>query len=100
MQVRLQPSWGSVLTFRSRLISINLPKRFDRSGCVVSGRSDRKEKRRSFIGFRFRPNPPAMFANNALHDCQAYPRAFKIPRLVQPLKNSEELAYVLHLEAR
>src|SRR5712671_4322082 len=41
-----------------------------------------------------------MFANNALHNRQAYSRALKIPRLVQPLKNSEELADVLHLKAR
>src|SRR6266446_1148948 len=67
---------------------------------VVLGRSKREEERRSFVELRFRPNPPTVFANDALYNCQSHPRSFEIARLVQPLKNSKKLAYVLHLEAR
>src|SRR5258708_14549340 len=67
---------------------------------VVLGRSKREEKRRSLIDFRVRPNPPTVFANDALYNCQSHPRSFEIARLVQPLKNSKKLAHVLHLEAR
>src|SRR5260370_9403214 len=67
---------------------------------AVLGRSEREEERCSFVDFRFRPNPPTVFANDALYNCQSHPRSFEVARLVQPLKNSKELAYVLHLEAR
>src|SRR5260370_40479394 len=67
---------------------------------LVLGRSEREEERCSLIDFRLRPNPPTVFANDALYNCQSHPRSFEIARLVQPLKNSKELAYVLHLEAR
>src|SRR5260370_3905033 len=67
---------------------------------VVLGRSKREEKRRSLIDFRVRPNPPTVFANDALYNCQSHPRSFEIARLVQPLKNSKKLAHVLHLAPR
>jgi hypothetical protein len=63
------------------------------------GRLDREEKRRPLIGLRFGPNPPTVFANNALHYRQSHPRSFEVAGLVEALKNSEEFGCVLHLEA-
>ena len=40
-----------------------------------------------------------MLANDALHGDQAYARAFKFIRAVQPLKNSKQLVNVFHAEA-
>src|SRR5208282_1096940 len=55
----------------------------------VLWRSDGEEKRSSLIEHPFRPNPPAMFPNDALHDRQAHSCTLKIASLVQPLKNSK-----------
>src|ERR1700679_3601212 len=67
--------------------------------CVAFRRSEGEEKRCPFVQFRLRPNLPAVFANDALNNCQTHSRSFKVTRFVQPLKNPEELAYILHLEA-
>jgi hypothetical protein len=39
-----------------------------------------------------------MFPNDALHNRQTDACAFKISGMVQPLKNAERLARILHLE--
>src|SRR5260370_1564727 len=62
--------------------------------------SEREEKRRSLVELRFRPDAPTVFANNALHNRQSDACAFEVPRLVQPLKDPEKFAHILHLEAR
>src|SRR5208283_6057888 len=67
--------------------------------CLLLGRSERKEKRRSLIKLRFRPNPPTVFPNNPLHNRQAHSCALEIPSPMQALKHTEEFARVLHLEA-
>jgi len=51
------------------------------------------------IGLSFSPDPPTVFANNALHNRQTYPRPLEIARLVQPLKNPEKLIIILHIKA-
>src|ERR1700688_5276646 len=52
----------------------------------VLGGSQRKEKRRSVIELRFRPNPPTVFPNDALHYGQPSSWAFELGSLAHAVE--------------
>src|SRR5450756_1084962 len=55
-------------------------------------------KYRAMVHFGLGPYPAAVTADDALHDGQANPRAFKILRPVEPLEHAKQLVHILHIK--
>src|SRR5438046_2133581 len=82
----------------SRSLGLSSTSRISTRLCIVPV-SQCKTERGATIRFGLSPDVAAVAVHDALHDRQAYARTLVVLGPVQPLKDSEELARVPHIEA-